>query len=258
MILEEILAHKQGEVALAKARLPQGEIEARARTAGPVRPFLVKRRGATQIVAEVKRMSPSKGVIREDFDPAAIARAYAEAGASAISVLTDEKYFGGANAHLAAVREAAPGVPALRKEFLIDPYQVFESRALGADAALLIAAALGEGQFKELHALAEELGMAALVEVHDEADLRKALAVRPRFVGVNNRDLRTFRVDVETTVRLLPAIPSACVVVAESGIEDRAQIERLEAAGVDAFLIGESLMRERDIGAKLRALRGAA
>jgi len=257
-VLAEILAHKATEVAAAKARRTPAAMAADARaTSDPVRSL----RGALtasprpRVIAELKRRSPSKGEIRADFAPAAIAKAYAEAGAAALSVLTDERFFGG---HLDFLRvaRAEVAIPILRKDFTIDPYQIDEARAAGADAVLLIVAALDPGRLAELHAHAASLGLDALVEVHDEAELERALAVGARIVGVNNRDLRTFRTDLATTERLAPRVPAGVVLVAESGILRNEDVRRLEAAGAHACLVGESLMREPDVGAALRRLRG--
>jgi indole-3-glycerol phosphate synthase len=208
-----------------------------------------------RVIAEVKKASPSKGVIRADFDPVAIARAYVEGGAAALSVLTDRDYFQGDLAYLDAVR-AAVDVPLLRKDFTIDPYHVYEARRHGADAILLIAAVLDDGELNSLADLAASLGLAALVEAHTEAEVERAVAAGAGLVGINNRDLATFDTTLETTFRLLSRIPESRVRVSESGIESRAQVKRLEAAGLDAVLVGESLMRKPDVGAALRALLG--
>lgn len=208
-----------------------------------------------RVIAEVKKASPSKGVIREDFDPAAIARAYADAGAAAISVLTDRDYFQGSLENLERVREAVD-LPLLRKDFTIDPYQVYEARRHGADAVLLIAAVLDDGELKELLAVAGRLGLSALVEVHTAAELERALGAGARLVGINNRDLATFDTTLATTYELLKGIPDDVVRVSESGIRTRDEVRELEAAGLDAILVGESLMRRPDVGAALRELLG--
>jgi indole-3-glycerol phosphate synthase len=210
----------------------------------------------TRIIAEVKKASPSAGVIRADFDPVAIATTYAQHGAAAISVLTDSKFFQGHLTFLRAIRQAVQ-VPLLRKDFVVDPYQLYEARLYGADAILLIVAALEAPQLVDLATLSLDLGLEPLVEVHTAAELDQALASPCRVIGINNRDLHTFRTDVATTLELLPRIPAGYVVVSESGLKDRATLARLEAHGVAAFLIGESLMREPDMGAKLSALQGA-
>jgi indole-3-glycerol phosphate synthase len=207
------------------------------------------------LIAEVKKASPSKGVIRADFDPERIADAYAANGARCLSVLTDEAYFQGCDAHLQAAKAVA-GLPVLRKDFTIDEYQLYEARVIGADAILLIAALMDSSQLDDCLGLAGELGLSALVEVHDDDELLHAKAAGAGLVGINNRDLRTFATTLETTFALLPQVPKGTVVVSESGIGDRRDVERLAAAGVDAILVGESLMRETDIGAKVRELLG--
>jgi len=209
------------------------------------------------VIAEIKRRSPSRGEIRSDFDPVACALAYADAGAAAISVLTDERYFGGRLEYLEAVRRVVP-LPLLRKDFIIDPYQLDEARAGGADAVLLIAAALTSAELCALRERAAGLGLDALVEVHDSGQLQAALAAGADLIGINNRDLRTFEVDLGVTERLAAAIPEGVVAVAESGIFSAGDVERLEAAGARAFLVGEALMREEDIGIALRRLRRSA
>lgn len=256
MILDEILAHKRAEVARAKAACPASEIARRAAAAAAPRPFrrALLEAPAPRIVAEIKRRSPSRGEIRPGFDPVSCAKAYADAGAAALSVLTDERFFGGHLDFLDAVRGSV-SVPLLRKDFVIDAYQVDEARAHGADAVLLIAAALSPAELATLRAHAEDLGLDALVEVHDEAELEAALGAEATFIGVNNRDLRTFQVDLGVTERIAPSVPEGVVVVAESGIFSPEDIARLSAAGAHAFLVGESLMREEDLGLALRRLR---
>lgn len=259
-VLSEILAHKAREVAAAKARRSPAAVAADARaTRDPVRSLYAALTASPRprVIAELKRRSPSRGEIRPDFAPAAIAKAYAEAGAAALSVLTDERFFGGHLDFLRIARAEAP-IPILRKDFTIDPYQIDEARAAGADAVLLIVAALAPGQLSELHACAGEAGLDALVEVHDEVELERALALEARIVGVNNRDLRSFQTDLTTTERLARRVPPGVVLVAESGIFRHEDIQRLEAAGAHACLVGESLMREADVGAALRRLRGAS
>jgi indole-3-glycerol phosphate synthase len=258
-VLTEILAHKAGEVAASKERRRPEAVAAEALALrDPVRSLRAALTSAPRprVIAELKRRSPSKGEIRADFDPAALAKAYAEAGAAALSVLTDERFFGGHLDFLRIARGAAP-VPILRKDFVIDPYQIDEARAAGADAVLLIVAALPPARLRELHAHARGLGLDALVEVHDEGELRTALEVGASIVGVNNRDLRTFHTDLATTERLAPLVPPGVVLVAESGIFRAEDVRRLEAAGAHACLVGESLMREADVGAALRRLRGS-
>lgn len=256
-ILEKILKEKRIEVAERSGAVPLEDVRARCREAPPPRSLFQAlsspRKAGFKVIAEVKKASPSKGVIREDFDPVAIARAYERAGAAAISVLTDEKHFQGRLEFLKAIRREV-GVPLLRKDFIIDRYQVYESRAAGADAILLICAALPEDA--GLKALAEEaqaLSMDVLWEVHDEAELHRILPLRPAIVGINNRDLRTFEVSLETTKRLLPQVQGA-VSVSESGFFRREELEMMSKWGVQAFLIGESLLRATDPGAQLELL----
>lgn len=215
------------------------------------------RPGRLSVIAECKRRSPSRGVLRDDYDPAAIARAYAQTGAAAISVLTEPAFFDGALDHLAAVRDAV-SLPLLRKDFIVTEYQVVEARACGADAVLLIAAALERPALAGLRELAERLGLAALVEVHDETELDRALEAGARIVGVNNRNLRTLAVSIEASERLIEQIPDECVAVAESGLRRGDDLRRLSAAGYDAFLIGEHLMSAADPGAALAALLAEA
>jgi indole-3-glycerol phosphate synthase len=259
-ILTRILAWKRQEVAQARQEQPLGELRHRVQHMPPTRGFRQALQGwdqrGTRIIAEIKKASPSAGLIRADFDPVAIAMTYARHGAAAISILTDRKFFQGELEYLTAVREAVP-LPLLRKDFVIDPYQLYEARVAGADAVLLIAAALDVLELIDLAALSFELGLEPLVEVHTATELEKALACSGRIIGINNRNLHTFHTDVATTVALLPYIPEGYLVVSESGLQDRATITRLEHHGVAAFLIGESLMREADIGTKLEALRGS-
>jgi indole-3-glycerol phosphate synthase len=259
MILDEILAHKRTELSRARA-LPGGSDALLARRAeeSALRPrgFAERLRAAPapRIVAELKRRSPSRGEIRPDFDPSACARAYADGGAAALSVLTDERYFGGHLSHLEKVR-AAVALPLLRKDFVVEARQVDEARLSGADAVLLIAAALDPAQLRALAGRAAALGLDALVEVHDEAELDVALASGARLVGINNRDLRTFETDLAVTERLAPSVPADVLVVAESGIFHARDLARLARAGAHAFLVGESLMRQPDLAQALRALR---
>lgn len=258
--LAEILEHKRRELAQARERQPADALARRARSlAQAPRGFrrALELASPPRMIAEIKRRSPSRGEIRPDFDAVACARAYASAGAAAISVLTDERYFGGSLELLARVREAV-SLPLLRKDFIVDAYQVDEARVHGADAVLLIAAALDDGMLRELAAHAEGLGLDALVEVHDERELETALAAGADLIGINNRDLRTFETDLGVTERLAPRVPEGVVVVAESGIFTRTDMMRLAAAGAHAFLVGESLMREPDVAGALRRLRRAS
>lgn len=254
-VLRRILAHKREEVAARRREAPLADLRATAGDAPPPRNFAAAITGDdVAIIAEIKRASPSEGAIREgELDPAAIARQYDGAGAAALSVLTDERFFGGRLEHLTAARDAS-SVPVLRKDFVIDEYQLFEARAAGADAVLLIVAALPPALLRDLLELARELGMRALVESHDEAELESALESGARILGVNNRDLRTFEVDLGVTGRLAEMIPPDRLLVAESGVHTREDIERLAAAGADAALVGTALMRAPDPGEALRAL----
>lgn len=241
-ILDTILAHKAEEVSARRASVPLERFENAARLVSPARDFRAAlHRPTVALIAEVKHASPSKGVLIDPFDPVALGAVYAQNGAAAISVLTDERFFQGHLDHLSAVCRAVD-VPVLRKEFVIDPYQVYEGRAAGADALLLIVAALDDARLEDLHALIEALGMAALVEVHNEAELERALRVDPRLVGVNNRDLATFTVDLATTERLARLIPPGVTLVAESGLHTPDDVARMGAAGADAVLIGASLV----------------
>ena len=254
MILDDIVRDKRVAVERAKDAVSLTELQQRPlfRTARHnLRAALADRSRA--IIAEIKKASPSRGIIRPDFDPVRIATRYAESGAAAISVLTEEHYFRGHLDHLAAVR-AAVSVPLLRKDFLFDAYQLYEARAFGADAVLLIVAVLSDARLQELLWLADELNLAALVEVHDRAELDRAVGAGARLLGINNRDLRTFHTSLETTEQLLPAIPADAFVVAESGLDSVRDLARLERLGVSAFLIGEAFMRAPDPGTKLAEL----
>lgn len=258
-VLDEILAGKREEVAAARQRVPAKAMAADAEACHePTRGFRASLAGGDRprVVAELKRRSPSKGEIRADFDPLACAKAYAEAGAAAISVLTDQRWFGGDLSYLDAVRRTV-ALPLLRKDFLIDAYQVDEARVAGADAVLLIARALDVATLRALRERAAALGMDALVEVHDEREIDVALAAGADLVGINNRDLATFTTDLATTERLAPRLVAAgVVVVAESGIFTYGDVQRLEAAGAHAVLVGEALMREPDVARALARLRG--
>lgn len=258
-ILKKIITHKQIEVANAKTVASIGELKTRiSDLKDQPRGFnrhlrIAAAAGLTAIIAEVKKGSPSKGVIRENFDPIEIAGIYQDNGATCLSVLTDEQFFLGHLRYLALIREAV-SLPLLRKDFICDPYQIFEARASGADAILLIAAMLDLNQLREFHALAQELNLDVLLEVHDEAEMEKALKTDCDLIGVNNRNLRTFVTDLDTTGRLARMLPPERLLVTESGINNRADINRLAAEGAQAYLIGEAMMREADIGKKLREL----
>jgi indole-3-glycerol phosphate synthase len=256
-ILDEILQRKCGEVERAKRVMPPAEMARRSEAAPAPRGFRQALAGGPRprVVAEIKRRSPSRGEIRPDLDPIGIAKAYGEAGAAAISVLTDQHYFGGSLEVLEAVRSATE-LPLLRKDFLIDAYQIHEARAAGADAVLLIVAALSPRNLAALREEAATCGLDVLVEVHDAGELEIALAGGADLIGINNRDLRTFETDLGVCEQLAPLVPPEAVIVAESGIFEHADLQRLENAGAHAFLVGESLMRESDVGAALRRLRG--
>ena len=253
-ILERILARKREELAELRQQ-PLAQWQQAAAEADAPRGFVASLRqrlaqGEPAVIAEIKKASPSRGVLREDFDPAAIAAAYARGGAAALSVLTDRDFFQGAPDYLRAAR-AACDLPVLRKDFMIDPLQVYEARAMGADAILLIVAAVDDAQMQSLAGLAGELGMDVLVEVHDRDELARALAVSPNLVGINNRNLRSFETRLETTLEMLPAVPEDCLVVTESGIHSPADVARMRAGGVHAFLVGEAFMRRPDPGKAL-------
>lgn len=259
-ILQRILETKRAEVAAAKSAVPNTLMQARARAAPPPRDFVAALQariaaGQPAVIAEIKRASPSRGLLREHFDPAAIAKSYEVGGAACLSVLTDSQYFQGAAEHLVAAR-AACSLPVLRKDFIVDAYQVHEARAMGADCILLIAAALPDAQMREFESLAHALGMAVLVEVHDGAELEVALQLATPLLGINNRDLRSFETRLETTLDLLPHIPAGRVVVTESGILAPADVERMRSNGIGAFLVGEAFMRAEDPGTELARLFG--
>ena len=257
-ILAEIIAHKRQEVAANRVVMPLAAMQARAAASSPARDFPAAVAGPpVRIIAEVKRASPARGVIRLDADPAAAARAYEAAGAAAVSVLTDRRYFNGSAEDLQAVR-AAVGLPVLRKDFVVDVYQIYEARALGADAVLLIAGSIPTGDLAALGRLALDLGMTPLYEAHVEAEVDEVLACGARVVGINNRDLKTLTVDLGTTARLRPRIPAGVVVISESGIETPDDVARVCRAGINAILVGTALMASPDPSAHLGALRAAA
>jgi indole-3-glycerol phosphate synthase len=261
-ILDDIAAYKRDEVATAKARVADRENEERAWAADPPRGFrseLSKKRGENRygLIAEIKKASPSRGLIRADFDPPALARAYEDGGATCLSVLTDAPSFQGAPEFLGEARAAA-NLPVLRKDFMLDPYQITEARAWGADCILLIMAMIDDEVARDMFSLARDYhAMDVLVEVHDEAELNRALALGADMIGINNRDLKTFVTDTAITAKLAPKIPEDVLVIAESGLSTRADLDSLADAGVTTFLIGESLMRQRDVAAATRALIGA-
>jgi indole-3-glycerol phosphate synthase len=255
-ILDEIVSHKRQEIAAARARISDAELEERITGLAPGRDFraALERGPGVGIIAEVKKASPSRGVIRADFDPVALATTYAANGAACISVLTDERFFQGHLRYLESIRSAV-SVPLLRKDFILDRYQLLEARLTGADCVLLIAEILPDDQLARLLHESNELGLQALVELYDAENLPRVLAAGSRLVGVNNRDLRTFKVRLEHTIELAARMPADVCLVGESGIATRTDVERLGAAGVRAVLVGETLMQAPDVGAALRALR---
>jgi indole-3-glycerol phosphate synthase len=260
-VLQRILARKREEVAERQRLLPEREVSALADIADPPRGFMAALQerigqGEAAVIAEIKKASPSKGLLRPDFDPAAIARSYAAHGAACLSVLTDVDFFQGADAYLRQAR-AACTLPVLRKDFVIDPYQVYEARALDADCILLIVAALDDAALSEFHRLASSLGMDVLVEVHDGGELERALDLDAALIGINNRDLRSFETRLETTLDLRARVPAGVLLVTESGILAPEDVERMRAADVHAFLVGEAFMRAEDPGAALTRLFAA-
>jgi len=256
MILDDIVARKQQELSEKKERFSADRLSELAGSMEPPRDFGAALRGpSVRIIGEIKHASPSAGVIRERSDAAQIACTYADNDAAAISVLTDEHFFGGHDTYVATARRACD-LPVLRKEFIIDEYQIYETRVLAADAVLLLVRLLTQGELQEMLALTHELGMAALVEVHDAEELQRAAAAGAGIIGINNRDLTTFDVDLQTTLQLRSLAPTDATVVAESGIDSRADVERLADAGVHAALIGAAIMRADDMAAKLREFVG--
>ncbi|TFG78247.1 MAG: indole-3-glycerol phosphate synthase TrpC [Thermodesulfobacteriales bacterium] len=255
MILDEIIQNKTSEVEISKTSLPLEQIQEQIKDALPSRNFFdaINPKGELKIISEVKHASPSKGVFREDFDPVQIAKSYSRGGASAISVLTDEKYFRGSLSFLKNIR-AEVDTPLLRKDFIVDPYQVYEARLFGADAILLIVAALDQTSLSELLELTHSLQMNAIVEVHDENELDRTLEADARIIGINNRDLRTFNVDLNVSINLSKKVPGDKIVIAESGIGSIEDIDRLRGEGVHVFLIGETFMKAPDPGQKLKEL----
>ncbi|HVJ51218.1 MAG TPA: indole-3-glycerol phosphate synthase TrpC [Aliidongia sp.] len=261
-ILIEIIAQKRIDLGLVRARHPIDALDREARSMPKPRGFVSALRLAVEagrfgLIAEIKKASPSGGLIRPDFDPPSLARAYQAAGASCLSILTDTPYFQGSAEHLQAAR-AAVDLPVLRKDFMIDPYQIVQSRAIGADCILLIMAVLSDGQAAELEAAAHELGLDVLVEVHDRAELDRALRLKTPLMGVNNRNLRTLKTDLATTVELAGLLPAGRLAVSESGIKTHDDLIRMKAAGASCFLVGESLMRQADVEGATRILLGTA
>lgn len=256
-ILEKIVAAKRKEIAAAKQKIPESDLSGQLASAPTPRSFFepLAEAGPIRLIAEVKKASPSAGLIREDFDPVAIAKTYEAHGASCISVLTDEQFFQGSLDYLRAVRSAV-GLPVLRKDFIIDSYQLLEARAAGADAVLLIAECLDDCNLRKLHNEAIELGMTPLVELYEPSNLPRVLEAGASLIGVNNRNLHNFEVDLNHTLRLKEEIPDECVLVGESGIKTRDDALMLQEAGVDAMLVGESLMRQPDIGRATDELLG--
>ena len=253
-ILDKIVEHKRGEIERAKQQVSISQLEQICQQAEPPRCFLSPLWGdGVSLIAEVKRASPSAGLIRQDFDPVGIAAIYADNGASCISVLTDSHFFQGDLQFLVDIR-AAVSIPLLRKDFVLDPYQVYEARAAGADAVLLIAECLSPAALRDLYQLVEELGMVALVELYERSNLETVLACQPKLVGVNNRNLKNFQTDLGHSLAIRKQVPEEILFVSESGIYTHEDVTRLESAGVDAMLVGESLMRADDIGAAVRSL----
>lgn len=258
-VLDRIVAHKRTEIAAAKEARPPSQLEAELDSAPPVRDFAaaLQENGPIALIAEVKRASPSAGLIRPDFDPVSMARAYSGAGAACISVLTDQHFFQGSLDDLRRVR-AAVDVPVLRKDFILDRYQLLEARAAGADCVLLIAECLPQESLAALHAAAHSLGLQTLIEIYEPENLDRVLSLNPRIVGVNNRNLKTMTIDLDHSLRLRERVPEDVLFVSESGIHSRSDVERLLRAGVQAMLVGETLMRSAEVEATIRELLGTA
>ncbi|MEW5801545.1 MAG: indole-3-glycerol phosphate synthase TrpC [bacterium] len=259
-MLDEILAHKRSEVARKKLSVPLRELEEKSKASPPARDFQKALKGSNEqdeisIIAEIKKASPSRGVIRKDFDPLSIAECYQQNGAAAISILTDRKFFQGDLAYLQMVRDIT-SIPLLRKDFIIDAYQIYEAKVAGADALLLIAAALSRAELSDFLALSSSLGLHVLLEVHNQEELEKALMTEAPIIGINNRDLKTFQVDLSVTGRLAPLIPHDRVIVSESGIHHAQDLHFLKSLGVHAVLVGEAFMAKEDIGRAIQELRG--
>ena len=260
-ILKEILQRKRQEINESIQALPLEQLKEKCSGAGPVRGFADAieariRRGRPGVIAEIKKASPSKGVIREDFRPAEIAESYEQGGGTCLSVLTDRDFFQGSDAYLQQARDACQ-LPVLRKEFIIDPYQVYEARKIGADCILLIAACLEDVRMRELNDLAHRLGMDVLIEVHDSKELERALRIKNRLIGINNRDLHDFSVDLRTTLDLVDRIPEDRILITESGINEKADVSLMRQHGVNGFLVGEAFMRATDPGLRLAKLFGS-
>ncbi|MCM8800473.1 MAG: indole-3-glycerol phosphate synthase TrpC [Candidatus Omnitrophica bacterium] len=256
-ILKEIIIKKKERIILAKQNLPEEELKERIKELKPTNPFIkaILKPHFISLIAEIKKQSPSKGIIRNNFNPLEIARIYQDAGVQAISVLTEEDYFGGSILTLAEIKKEIK-LPMLRKDFILEPYQIYESRFYGADAVLLIATVLSKERLKELMDLAKEIGLETLVEVHDEKELKKVLSLKASLIGINNRDLHTLEVDLKTTERLYPLIPKDKVVVVESGIRTHQDVLFLKLLGVNAVLIGEAIMEAEDIRRRIEELMG--
>jgi indole-3-glycerol phosphate synthase len=253
-MLNKIIAQKKQEVEQTKKAVPATYLRERIARQKSTLDFALALRGdRIRLIAEVKQASPSRGILTSNFSPTELARTYAEGGAAAISVLTEANYFMGNNEHLAAIKEVV-GLPLLRKDFIFDPYQVYESRAYGADALLLVAAILSQGQLKDLVSLSHGLGLRCLVEVHNEDEMERAVHSDAEIIGINNRDLNTFTVDINTTRRLRPLVPKGKIIVSESGIRSRKDVEKLRKWGVDAVLVGEALVTASDVRAKMKEL----